>query len=307
MYLCGLQTQMENIKTHKAGFVSIVGRPNAGKSTLMNCLVGERLSIITPKAQTTRHRVMGIINDPDFQIVYSDTPGVIEPKYELQKSMMRFVDFSLEDADMILWVLDVKDPEDHSLVLQRLGNVEVPVLLVLNKLDLSTQEEMDALIEKWKVEFPKADAILAVSALSGFNADMVLKWVLSHLQEHPPFYDKDELTDKPERFFASEIFREKIFKNYSKEIPYSSEVLIESFKDQKDLLRIQAVIIVERDSQKGIIIGQGGEALKRTATQARKSMEEFFGKKVFLETFVKVEPDWRSKEFYLRQFGYKLD
>lgn len=298
---------MENTKTHKAGFVSIVGRPNAGKSTLMNCLVGERLSIITPKAQTTRHRVMGIINDPDFQIVYSDTPGVIEPKYELQKSMMRFVDFSLEDADMVLWVLDVKDPEDHALVLQRLNNVEVPVLLVLNKVDLSTQEEMDALIEKWKVEFPKAESILAVSAIKGFNSDMVLKWVLSHLQEHPPFYDKDALTDKPERFFASEIFREKIFKNYSKEIPYSSEVLIESFKDQKDLLRIQAVIIVERESQKGIVIGQGGEALKRTATQARKSMEEFFGKKVFLETFVKVEPDWRSKEFYLRQFGYKLD
>ncbi|ABG60314.1 GTPase Era [Cytophaga hutchinsonii] len=298
---------MNHSETHKAGFVSIIGRPNAGKSTLMNCLVGERLSIITPKAQTTRHRVMGIINDPEFQIVYSDTPGVIEPKYELQKSMMRFVDFSLEDADMILWVLDVKDPEDHALVLQRLNNVEVPVLLVLNKIDLSTQEEIDALVEKWKAEFPKADSILAVSALKNFNSDMVLKWVLSHLPQHPPFYDKDELTDKPERFFASEIFREKIFKNYSKEIPYSSEVLIESFKDQKDLLRIQAVIIVERDSQKGIVIGQGGEALKRTATQARKSMEEFFGKKVFLETFVKVEPDWRSKEFYLRQFGYKLD
>ena len=298
---------MEYAETHKAGFVSIVGRPNAGKSTLMNCLVGERLSIVTPKAQTTRHRVMGIINDPEFQIVYSDTPGVIEPKYELQKSMMRFVDFSLEDADMILWVLDVTDPEDHALVLQRLGNVEVPVLLILNKVDLSKQESMDALIEKWKVEFSKADAILAVSALTGFNADMVLNWVLSHLPVHPPYYGKDEMTDKPERFFASEIFREKIFKNYSAEIPYSSEVLIESFKDQKDLLRIQAVIIVERDTQKGIIIGQGGEALKRTATQARKSMEEFFGKKVFLETFVKVEPNWRSKEFYLRQFGYKLD
>jgi len=298
---------MEHTETHKAGFVSIVGRPNAGKSTLMNCLVGERLSIVTPKAQTTRHRVMGIINDPEFQIVYSDTPGVIEPKYELQKSMMRFVDFSLEDADMILWVLDVTDPEDHALVLQRLGNVEVPVLLILNKVDLSKQESMDALIEKWKVEFQKADAILAVSALTGFNADMVLNWVLSHLPVHPPYYGKDEMTDKPERFFASEIFREKIFKNYSAEIPYSSEVLIESFKDQKDLLRIQAVIIVERDTQKGIIIGQGGEALKRTATQARKSMEEFFGKKVFLETFVKVEPNWRSKEFYLRQFGYKLD
>ena len=298
---------MEHTETHKAGFVSIVGRPNAGKSTLMNCLVGERLSIVTPKAQTTRHRVMGIINDPEFQIVYSDTPGVIEPKYELQKSMMRFVDFSLEDADMILWVLDVTDPEDHELVLQRLGNVEVPVLLILNKVDLSKQESMDALIEKWKVEFSKADAILAVSALTGFNADMVLNWVLSHLPVHPPYYGKDEMTDKPERFFASEIFREKIFKNYSAEIPYSSEVLIESFKDQKDLLRIQAVIIVERDTQKGIIIGQGGEALKRTATQARKSMEEFFGKKVFLETFVKVEPNWRSKEFYLRQFGYKLD
>ena len=298
---------MEHTETHKAGFVSIVGRPNTGKSTLMNCLVGERLSIVTPKAQTTRHRVMGIINDPEFQIVYSDTPGVIEPKYELQKSMMRFVDFSLEDADMVLWVMDVTDPEDHALVLQRLGNVEVPVLLILNKVDLSKQESMDALIEKWKVEFPKADAILAVSALTGFNADMVLNWVLSHLPVHPPYYGKDEMTDKPERFFASEIFREKIFKNYSAEIPYSSEVLIESFKDQKDLLRIQAVIIVERDTQKGIIIGQGGEALKRTATQARKSMEEFFGKKVFLETFVKVEPNWRSKEFYLRQFGYKLD
>lgn len=306
-YLCRLQIKMDVTQTHKAGFVSIVGRPNAGKSTLMNCLVGERLSIITPKAQTTRHRVMGIINDPEFQIVYSDTPGVIEAKYELQKSMMRFVDFSLEDADMILWVMDVTDKEDHSLVLQRLANVEVPVLLVLNKVDLSKQEDMDALIEKWKVEFPKADSILAVSALTSFNADMVLKWVLMHLPVHPAYYDKDALTDKPERFFASEIFREKIFKNYSKEIPYSSEVIIESFKDQKDLLRIQAVVVVERDSQKGIIIGQGGEALKRTATQARKSMEEFFGKKVFLETFVKVEPDWRNKEYHLRQFGYKLD
>lgn len=298
---------MDTPQKHKAGFVSIIGKPNAGKSTLMNCLVGERLSIITAKAQTTRHRVMGIINGDDFQIVYSDTPGVIEPKYELQKSMMRFVDFSFEDADMILWVVDVTDQDDYSLIMKRMEHVTVPVLLVLNKIDLSKQDEMNALAEKWALDFPKAHAIVSVSALKKFNSDVVLSWVLSHLPEHEAFFDKDSLTDKPERFFASEILREKIFENYSKEIPYSSEVLIESFKDQKDLLKIQAVIIVERDTQKGIIIGKGGDALKRTATQARKSMEEFFGKKVFLETFVKVEPDWRSKERFLRQFGYKLD
>jgi GTP-binding protein Era len=295
------------MEQHKAGFVSIVGKPNVGKSTLMNQLVGERLSIITPKAQTTRHRVMGILSGEDFQIIYSDTPGVIKPKYELQKSMMKFVDFSLEDADVILWVIDASIDEEQDEVLLRLQNVEVPILLILNKVDLSSQEKIEALLTVWKEKFPKANEIIPVSALENFNVSAILPWIKSQLPNHPPYYEKDQLTDRPERFFASEIYREKIFQFYSKEIPYSSEVVIESFKDEPDILRIQAVIIVERDTQKGIIIGKGGEALKRAATQARYTMEAFFGKKVFLETFVKVEKDWRSKDRFLKQFGYKFD
>ncbi|MCU0415698.1 MAG: GTPase Era [Cytophagaceae bacterium] len=298
---------MNSRTEHKAGFVSIVGKPNVGKSTLMNQLVGERLSIITPKAQTTRHRVMGILSGPDYQIIYSDTPGIIEPKYELQKSMMSFVDFSLEDADMVVWVVDLTDDTEAEKVIERLQKVSVPVLIVLNKMDTSDQAAVVAAMEKWKGLFPKADAVVPVSATEQYNTQAVMDWVLDKLPVHPAYYDKEELTDRPERFFASEMIREKIFELYSQEIPYSTEVAIESFKEETAIIRIQAVIYVERDSQKGIIIGKGGESLKKVATWARKSMEAFFGKKVFLETFVKVEKDWRSKERSLKQFGYKLD
>lgn len=298
---------MNNLTEHKAGFVSIIGKPNAGKSTLMNQLVGERLSIITPKAQTTRHRVMGILSGDNYQIIYSDTPGIIEPKYELQKSMMSFVDFSLEDADMILWVVDLTDQEGAEKVLERLEKVDVPVLVVLNKMDTSDQTKVVEAMAKWQEVFPKADMVVPVSATEKYNTETVMNWVLEKLPNHPPYYDKDELTDRPERFFASEMIREKVFELYSQEIPYSTEVMIESFKEEPTIIRIQAVIYVERDSQKGIIIGKGGESLKRMATGARKSMETFFGKKIFLETFVKVEKDWRSKDRILKQFGYKLD
>ena len=298
---------MNNLTEHKAGFVSIIGKPNAGKSTLMNQLVGERLSIITPKAQTTRHRVMGILSGDNYQIIYSDTPGIIEPKYELQKSMMSFVDFSLEDADMILWVVDLTDQEGAEKVLERLEKVDVPVLVILNKMDTSDQTKVVEAMAKWKEVFPKADLVVPVSATEKYNTETVMNWVLEKLPNHPPYYDKDELTDRPERFFASEMIREKVFELYSQEIPYSTEVVIESFKEEPTIIRVQAVIYVERDSQKGIIIGKGGESLKRMATGARKSMETFFGKKIFLETFVKVEKDWRSKDRFLKQFGYKLD
>ncbi|MFN8417418.1 MAG: GTPase Era [Cytophagaceae bacterium] len=298
---------MNNLTEHKAGFVSIIGKPNAGKSTLMNQLVGERLSIITPKAQTTRHRVMGILSGDNYQIIYSDTPGIIEPKYELQKSMMSFVDFSLEDADMILWVVDLTDQEGAERVLERLEKVDVPVLVILNKMDTSDQAKVVEAMAKWQEVFPKADMVVPVSATEKYNTETVMNWVLEKLPNHPPYYDKDELTDRPERFFASEMIREKVFELYSQEIPYSTEVVIESFKEEPTIIRIQAVIYVERDSQKGIIIGKGGESLKRMATGARKSMETFFGKKIFLETFVKVEKDWRSKDRFLKQFGYKLD
>lgn len=298
---------MNNLTEHKAGFVSIIGKPNAGKSTLMNQLVGERLSIITPKAQTTRHRVMGILSGDNYQIIYSDTPGIIEPKYELQKSMMSFVDFSLEDADMILWVVDLTDQEGAEKVLERLETVSVPVLIILNKMDTSDQDKVVEAMAKWKEVFPKADLVVPVSATEKYNTETVMNWVLEKLPNHPPYYDKDELTDRPERFFASEMIREKVFELYSQEIPYSTEVVIESFKEEPSIIRVQAVIYVERDSQKGIIIGKGGESLKRMATGARKSMETFFGKKIFLETFVKVEKDWRSKDRFLKQFGYKLD
>jgi GTP-binding protein Era len=298
---------MNNLTEHKAGFVSIIGKPNAGKSTLMNQLVGERLSIITPKAQTTRHRVMGILSGDNYQIIYSDTPGIIEPKYELQKSMMSFVDFSLEDADMILWVVDLTDQEGAERVLERLEKVDVPVLVILNKMDTSDQTKVVEAMAKWQEVFPKADMVVPVSATEKYNTETVMNWVLEKLPNHPPYYDKDELTDRPERFFASEMIREKVFELYSQEIPYSTEVVIESFKEEPTIIRIQAVIYVERDSQKGIIIGKGGDSLKRMATGARKSMETFFGKKIFLETFVKVEKDWRSKDRILKQFGYKLD
>lgn len=289
---------------HKAGFVNIIGNPNVGKSTLMNSLVGEKLSIITPKAQTTRHRIMGIVNGEEFQIVYSDTPGIIKPGYKLQEAMMKFVGTAIIDADIILYVTDVKEsPEKNSDYIQKVNQANVPVILLINKIDLSNQEELESLVQKWHELVPLAQ-ILPVSAISGFNLSLVLKRIIELLPESPPYFPKDELTDKPERFFAAEIIREKIFLNYQQEIPYSIEVQIEEFHDTPGLLRISAVILVVRDSQKSIIIGKKGSALKKTATQARLDMEKFFGKKVFLEVFVKVSKDWRDKDSVLKRFGY---
>ncbi len=291
---------------HKAGFVSIVGKPNAGKSTLMNQLVGERLSIITSKAQTTRHRIMGIINEEDYQIVYSDTPGVIKPKYELHSSMMQFVKSSLEDADVLLVVTDIEEKFDEEDVLKMIRHLEIPVIWLINKVDLKTQEEIQAKIEFWKekLEGMKVKGIVPVSALHNFNLQAVLESLKEELPEHPPFFSKDEVTDKSSRFFASEIIREKIFLNYEQEVPYATEVVIQEFKDEKDIIRVYADILVERQSQKGIIIGKQGQMLKKVGTEARKDMEAFFGKKIFLQQFVKVEPDWRRKKTKLSRLGY---
>jgi GTPase len=296
------------LRDHRAGFVSIIGKPNVGKSTLMNVLVGERMSIITSKAQTTRHRIIGILNgkheDIPFQLVYSDTPGVIKPSYKLHDSMMTFVKGSLEDADVVLFVVEIGEKAAEHEVLPLLKRTEAPVVLVLNKIDLSNQEEVKQKMEEWDNEVNPA-AIIPISALEKANIGTLFDAVVSRLPFHPPYFDEDELTDKPERFFASEIIREKIFLNYRQEIPYSSEVVITEFKDKEDIIVIRAEILVERKSQKGIIIGEKGEMLKKIGTQARQDLEEFFGKKVFLETHVKVEPDWRSKENKLRQLGYQ--
>ncbi|GAB2802006.1 GTPase Era [Rhabdobacter roseus] len=291
----------------RAGFVSIIGRPNVGKSTLMNVLVGEKLSIITSKAQTTRHRIMGILNGEHegtpFQLVYSDTPGVINPAYKLQESMMTFVKGSLEDADVVLFVAEVGEKAADHEVLPLLKRTEAPVILVLNKIDLSNEEELQAKMDEWQQALAPAQ-IVPVSALLNANTATLFDAVVRRLPEHPPYFATDELTDKPERFFASEIIREKIFLNYRQEIPYSSEVMITEFKERDDMIVMRAEIIVERKSQKGILIGDKGSMLKRVGTQARHDLEAFFGKKVFLEQYVKVEPDWRSKETKLRQFGY---
>ncbi|MFA7089829.1 MAG: GTPase Era [Bacteroidales bacterium] len=290
--------------THRAGFVNIIGNPNVGKSTLMNALVGEKLSIITSKAQTTRHRIMGIVNEPDYQIIYSDTPGILKPNYRLQENMMQFVDTALGDADIILYVTDVvetvtKNPE----YIQKLNRITIPVLIVLNKIDKSSQEEVMALMEQWQSLVPKAE-LFPVSALERFNLEALFSRILELLPESPPWFEKERLTDKSLRFFASEIIREKIFLNYSQEIPYSVEVTIEEFIENDQRYNIRAVINVMRDSQKGILIGKQGSALKRVGTQARLDMEDFFEKKVFLELFVKVVPDWRENKTRLRQFGY---
>jgi GTP-binding protein Era len=290
--------------THKAGFVNIIGNPNVGKSTLMNALVGEKLSIITSKAQTTRHRIMGIVNEPDYQIIYSDTPGILQPNYRLQENMMQFVDTALGDADIILYVTDVvetvtKNPD----YIQKLNRIAIPVLIVLNKIDKSSQEEVMALMEQWQSLVPKAE-LFPVSALEHFNLEALFTRILELLPESPPWFEKDRFTDKSLRFFASEIIREKIFLNYSQEIPYSVEVTIEEFIENDQRYNIRAVINVMRDSQKGILIGKQGSALKRVGTQARLDMEDFFEKKVFLELFVKVVPDWRENKTRLRQFGY---
>lgn len=296
------------LRNHRAGFVSIIGKPNVGKSTLMNVLVGERMSIITSKAQTTRHRIIGILNgkheDVPFQLVYSDTPGVIKPSYKLHDSMMTFVKGSLEDADVVLFVVEIGEKASEHEVLPLLKRTESPVVLVLNKIDLSNDEEVKQKMAEWENEIHPA-AIIPISALEKANIGTLFDAVVTRLPFHPPYFDEDELTDKPERFFASEIIREKIFLNYRQEIPYSSEVVITEFKDKDDIIVIRAEILVERKSQKGIIIGEKGEMLKKVGTQARQDLEDFFGKKVFLEQHVKVEPDWRSKENKLRQLGYQ--
>ncbi|QRR02812.1 GTPase Era [Dyadobacter sandarakinus] len=294
-------------RSYRAGFVSIIGKPNVGKSTLMNVLVGEKMSIITSKAQTTRHRIMGILNgtheDVPFQLVYSDTPGVMKPSYKLHDSMMTFVKGSLEDADMVLFVVEIGEKAAGHEVLPLLSRTASPVILVLNKTDLSNEADVKLKMEEWQNEVDPA-AIVPISALEQFNIQTLFDAVITRLPFHPPYFDEDELTDKPERFFASEIIREKIFLNYRQEIPYSSEVVVSEFKEKEDIIVIRAEILVERKSQKGIIIGEKGEMLKKIGIQARQDLEAFFGKKVFLEQHVKVEPDWRSKENKLRQFGY---
>lgn len=302
---------MENEKNtvapaeHRTGFVNIVGNPNVGKSTLMNDLVGERISIITNKAQTTRHRIMGIVNTPDYQIVYSDTPGVLKPKYRLQESMLEFSEGALTDADILLYVTDVvEDPEKNTDFLARVAKENIPVLLVINKVDLlKNNEQLEDLVTDWKRRLPNAE-IFPTSATEKFNVDNLKARIVDLLPVAPPYFGKDALTDKPARFFVTEIIREKLLQNYDKEIPYSTEVVVEKFDEKENAIHIMAVIYVERDSQKGIIIGKGGDKIKKVGIESRLDIEKFFDKKVFLEIFVKVEKDWRNRENKLRQFGY---
>ncbi len=290
---------------HRAGFVNIIGNPNVGKSTLMNALVGEKLSIVTAKAQTTRHRIMGIVNTDDFQIVYSDTPGILKPNYRLQKNMMNFVDTAIGDADIILYVTDTVEKADkNDEYIAKLQKVDCPVVLVINKIDISDQPKVMELMAWWKEQLPKAE-IIPASAQERFNLESIMDAVVSRLPVAPPWFDKDAFTDRNLRFFASEIIREKILLNYSQEIPYSCEVVVEAFKEGAERYEISAVIYVMRDSQKGILIGKGGSALKKTGTEARLEMEDFFQKKVFLNLFVKVDPDWRESKRELRKFGYE--
>lgn len=292
---------------HKSGFVNIVGNPNVGKSTLMNILVGEKVSIITSKAQTTRHRILGIVNTDEYQIVYSDTPGILRPNYKLQESMLRFSESALSDADVLLYVTDVvENTSKNEDFIKKVQNVDAPVLLLINKIDQTNQKELENLVAEWKELLPKAE-IYPISALNKFNVDVVKKRILSLIPESPPYFEKDALTDRPARFFVNEIIREKILLYYQKEIPYSVEVVVEEFKEEKDIINIRALIVVERDTQKGIIIGHKGLALKKVGAMSRKDIEKFFDKKVFLTMYVKVEKDWRSRDNLLRQFGYKLD
>lgn len=290
---------------HRAGFVNIVGNPNVGKSTLMNDLVGERISIITSKAQTTRHRIMGIVNTPEYQIVYSDTPGVLKPKYKLQESMLEFSEGALTDADILLYVTDeVEDPEKNKDFLDRVAKEKVPVLLVINKIDLlKGNDDLEKIVDRWHRRLPNAE-IFPTSATEHFNIDNLKARIVELLPPSPPFFGKDALTDKPARFFVTEIIREKLLLNYDKEIPYSTEVLVEKFEEKERAIHIMAVIYVERDSQKGILIGKGGEKIKRVGIEAREDLERFFDKKIYLELFVKVEKDWRNRENKLRAFGY---
>lgn len=293
------------MSSHKAGFVNIIGNPNVGKSTLMNAMVGEKLSIVTAKAQTTRHRIMGIVNGEDYQIVYSDTPGILKPNYRLQQNMMNFVDTAIGDADIILYVTDTVETSDkNSEYVAKLQKIECPVILVINKIDISEQQKVMELMEYWHEQLPKATVIPA-SAQEKFNLDSIYDAIVEHLPVSPPWYDKDAFTDKNLRFFAQEIIREKILLNYSQEIPYCCEVNVESFKEGAERYDISAIIYVMRDSQKGIIIGKKGAALKKVGTEARIEMEDFFQKKVFLSLFVKVDPDWRESRRELRKFGYE--
>ena len=290
---------------HRSGFVNILGNPNVGKSTIMNTLVGEKLSIITSKAQTTRHRIKGIVNGDDYQIVYSDTPGILRPQYKLQETMMNFVNTALYDADMILYVTDVTEHSaNEGEYIDKIKQSGIPVIIAVNKIDLTNQDNLEKIVESWHLAFPDS-LVIPVSALKNFNLEPLLNAILTMLPENPPFFPKDQLTDKYERFFASEIIREKILVNYKKEIPYSVEIEIESFKDEKDIIKIRALIHVTRDSQKGIIIGHKGSMLKRVGTEARYDMEDFFRKKVFLELYVKVTKDWRDKPLVLKRFGYQ--
>lgn len=291
---------------HKSGFVNIVGNPNVGKSTLMNDLVGERVSIITSKAQTTRHRIMGIVNTPEYQIVFSDTPGVLSPKYKLQESMLGYSEGALTDADVLLYVTDVvEDPTKNAEFLAKVAKEKAPVLLVINKIDLlkGGQGELESIVARWKELLPNAE-IFPTSAKEHFNVTSIMERIVQLLPVNPPYFGKDALTDKPARFFVTEIIREKILLNYDKEVPYSAEVIVEKFDEKQGAIHIMAVIYVERDSQKGILIGKGGSKLKKVGIEARKDIENFFGKSVYLELFVKVEPNWRNRENKLRQFGY---
>lgn len=290
---------------HKSGFVNIVGNPNVGKSTLMNDLVGERISIITSKAQTTRHRIMGIVNTPEYQIVFSDTPGVLKPKYKMQEGMLAFSEGALTDADVLIYVTDVvEDPEKNADFLAKVAKEKIPVLLVINKIDLlKGNGDLDGIVAKWRERLPQAE-IFPTSAKEHFNVDNLMKRIVELLPAGEPYFGKDALTDKPARFFVTEIIREKILLDYDKEIPYSTEAIVEKFEEKDNSIHIMAVIYVERDSQKGILIGKGGSMLKKVGIQARQDIEKFFGKKVYLEMFVKVEDNWRNREAKLRQFGY---
>lgn len=292
---------------HRSGFVNIVGNPNVGKSTLMNRLVGEKISIITAKSQTTRHRIVGIVNTPEYQVVYSDTPGVLQPNYKLQEQMLGFSLSALQDADVLLYVTDMVEKVDkNDMFLTKVQKLDLPVLLIINKIDQTNQGDLEKFVEMWRELLPKAE-IYPISALNNFGVDVIQKRVLELLPESPPYFEKDALTDKPARFFVTEIIREKSLLIYQKEIPYSIEVVVEEFKEESDIIRIRAIILVERETQKGIVIGHKGESLKRLGTMARKDIELFFEKKVFLQLYVKVEKDWRDRDNMLKKFGYKLD
>lgn len=296
---------MNSTQVHKSGFINIVGKPNVGKSTLMNALVGEKLSIITYRAQTTRHRIHGILNSPDYQIIFSDTPGILDPSYKLQETMLKSARSALVDADVLIYLTEMGEkPDPDSAFIQKVAKAKVPVLLVINKIDLSNQEEVKKSMEQWDKILPKAEKI-PISALKKFNVDFIFKRILDHLPESPPYFPKDALTDKSERFFTGEMIREKILLYYKQEIPYAVEVEIESFKEDKKLIRISALIYVERESQKGILIGNEGKALKKVGRESRLDMEKFFQKKVFLELRVKVKKDWRNNERFIKNFGYR--